>query len=460
MLAEPYRIKVVEPIKMTSREQRQDILVRAGYNLFMVRAEDIYIDLLTDSGTSAMSQNQWAGIMSGDESYAGCRNFFHLENTVKKLFGFECFVPTHQGRPSENILFTLMVKEGDSVPNNMHFDSTRAHVIDKGGIPADLIIDEAYDLQKQHPFKGNMDVDKLKDFIRKTGDAQVPLIMLTLTNNTGGGQPVSMANIREVRQIADKHAIPLFFDAARFAENAFFIKQREPGYENSSIAEIVTEMMGYADGFTMSCKKDGLVNMGGLLAMRDKAMFERAKQLLILMEGFPTYGGLSGRDLEALSIGLEEVIQEDYLAWRVGQVQYLGDRLKSGGVPLSEPIGGHAVYIDIKKFFPRLGQEFFPDNAFATALYLEAGIRTAALGSTAFAHKDDTTGKMVYPELELVRLTIPRRVYTNSHMDFVAESVIELHKKRETVAGLRVIYAPPVLRHFTARFEPVNPRKI
>jgi tyrosine phenol-lyase len=456
MLAEPYRIKVVEPIKMMTREEREARIKEAGYNMFMIRAEDVYIDLLSDSGTSAMSQEQWAGMMIGDESYAGCRNFFHLKDTVKELFGFEYFVPTHQGRPSENILFTLLVKDGSFVPSNMHFDSTRAHVLNKGGIPQDLVVDDAYDLQKQQPFKGNMDVDRLEELIKDVGQAKVPLIMLTLTNNAGGGQPVSLANMKEVRAVADKYNIPLFLDAARFAENAYFIKIRENGFSRYSIEEIVLEMMGLADGFTMSCKKDGLVNMGGLLAMRDKDLFERSKQLLILLEGFPTYGGLSGRDLEALSIGLREVVKEDYLAWRIGQVQYLGKRLLDAGIPLSRPVGGHAVYIDIKGFFPHLRQEVFPDNAFATALYLEAGIRTAALGSTAFSHKDENTGSMVYPALELVRLAIPRRVYTNNHMDLVARAVIGLYKKRETIKGLVLTYDPPVLRHFSARFEPLR----
>jgi tyrosine phenol-lyase len=456
MLAEPYRIKVVEPIKMMTREEREARIKEAGYNMFMIRAEDVYIDLLSDSGTSAMSQEQWAGMMIGDESYAGCRNFFHLKDTVKELFGFEYFVPTHQGRPSENILFTLLVKDGSFVPSNMHFDSTRAHVLNKGGIPQDLVVEDAYDLQKQQPFKGNMDVDRLEELIKDVGQAKVPLIMLTLTNNAGGGQPVSLANMKEVRAVADKYNIPLFLDAARFAENAYFIKIRENGFSRYSIEEIVLEMMGLADGFTMSCKKDGLVNMGGLLAMRDKDLFERSKQLLILLEGFPTYGGLSGRDLEALSIGLREVVKEDYLAWRIGQVQYLGKRLLDAGIPLSRPVGGHAVYIDIKGFFPHLRQEVFPDNAFATALYLEAGIRTAALGSTAFSHKDENTGSMVYPALELVRLAIPRRVYTNNHMDLVARAVIGLYKKRETIKGLVLTYDPPVLRHFSARFEPLR----
>ncbi len=456
VFAEPYRIKVVEPIKMTTKEERKRILKEAGYNLFLVKAEDIYIDLLTDSGTSAMSHYQWAGLMIGDESYAGCRNFFHLKDTVKELFGFEYFVPTHQGRPAENILFTLTIKPGDYVPNNMHFDSTRAHVIDKGGIPVDLVIDEAYDIENEHPFKGNMDISKLEDFIKKVGREKIPLIMITLTNNTGGGQPVSMKNIREVKEVAEKYGIPLFFDAARFAENAFFIKEREAEFRNKSIKEIVFEMMSYADGFTMSCKKDGLVNIGGLLAMRDKTLFERAKQLLILMEGFPTYGGLAGRDLEALSIGLREVIDETYLHWRISQVRYLGQKLRNAGIPIILPIGGHAVYIDIKRFLPHIPQNQFPDNAFATNLYLEAGIRSAALGSTAFAEKDKKTGRVKYPRLELVRLTIPRRVYTNSHMDYVAEAVTELYKKRDQITGLKIVYEPEVMRHFSARFMPIG----
>ena len=456
VFAEPYRIKVVEPIRMTSREERERIIQEAGYNLFMVKAEGIYIDLLTDSGTNAMSHYQWAGLMIGDESYAGCRNFFHLKDVVKGLFGFDYFVPTHQGRPAENILFMLTIKPGDYVPNNMHFDSTRAHVIDKGGVPVDLVIDEAYDLENGHPFKGDMDVDKLKDFIEKKGRDKIPLIMLTLTNNTGGGHPVSLKNIKEVKEVADSYNIPIFFDAARFAENAYFIKQREPGYGSKSIKDIVLEMMSYADGFTMSCKKDGLVNIGGLLAMRDKNLFERSKQLLILMEGFPTYGGLAGRDLEALAIGLREVVDEQYLSWRIGQVRYLGENLKERGVPVSLPIGGHAVYVDIKRFLPHVPQSLFPDNAFATSLYVEAGIRTAALGSTAFAEKDKETGEIKYPELELVRLTIPRRVYTNSHMDYVVEAVTELYRKRDNIKGLRVVYEPEVLRHFSARFEPVR----
>jgi len=453
MHAEPYKIKVVEPIKLVTRKKREEILKKAGYNVFLIKSEDIYIDLLTDSGTSAMSHNQWAGLMRGDEAYSGSRSFYTLSKTVQNIFGFSYFVPTHQGRPAENILFRLMVKEGDYVPNNMHFDTTRAHVIDKKAIPVDLVIEEAYDPQSQYPFKGNMDVIKLRDFIKDVGAEKIPLVMITITCNSCGGQPVSMDNIKKVRKITEEYNIPLFYDAARFSENAWFIKKREKGYKNKSIPEIVREMMSYVDGFTMSCKKDGLVNIGGLLAMNDKILFEKVKQQLILIEGFPTYGGLAGRDLEAMGIGLMEALDEYYLAWRVGQVEYLGKMLLIAGIPIIEPIGGHAVYIDLKRFLPHVPPNMFPDNAFSAALYLEGGIRSAALGSTAFAHKNEKNGEITYPKLEIARLTIPRRVYTNSHMDIVADAVIKLYKNREKIKGLKIIYETPALRHFTAMFE-------
>lgn len=456
MQAEPYKIKVVESIKILTRKERAEVLRKVGYNVFSVKSEDIYLDLLTDSGTSAMSDNQWAGLMKGDETYAGSRSFYRLKKMVKDIFGFSYFVPTHQGRPAENILFRLMVKKGDYVPNNMHFDTTRAHVFDKDAIPVDLVIDEAYNPQTHHPFKGNMDVTKLRDFIIDVGPEKIPLIMITITCNSCGGQPVSLANIHEVRKVADEYKIPLFFDAARFSENAWFIKKREKEYKNKSILEIVRKMMSYVDGFTMSCKKDGLVNIGGLLAINDKALFEKVKQQLILLEGFPTYGGLAGRDLEALRIGLTEVIDQYYLEWRVGQVEYLGNRLLDAGVPIIEPIGGHAIYIDLKSFLPKIPPSQFPDNAFAAALYLEGGIRSAPLGSTAFAYKNEETGEITYPKLELVRLTIPRRVYTNSHMDIVADSVIKLYKNREKIKGLKIVYETPALRHFSARFEKLS----
>ena len=460
MHAEPYKIKVVEPIKLITRKEREEILKKAGYNVFLVKSEDIYIDLLTDSGTSAMSHNQWAGLMRGDEAYSGSRSFYTLSKTVQDIFGFSYFVPTHQGRPAENILFRLMVKGGDYVPNNMHFDTTRAHVIDKKAIPVDLVIEEAYDPRSQHPFKGNMDVIKLRDFIKDVGAEKIPLVMITVTCNSCGGQPVSMANIRKVREVTEEYNIPLFYDAARFSENAWFIKKREKGYKNKSIPEIVREMMSYVDGCTMSCKKDGLVNIGGLLAMNDKTLFEKVKQQLILFEGFPTYGGLAGRDLEAMSIGLMEILDEYYLAWRVGQVEYLGRRLLDAIVPVIEPIGGHAVYIDLKRFLPHIPPSQFPDNAFAAELYLEGGIRSAALGSTAFAHKHEKTGEITYPKLELARMTIPRRVYTNSHMDIVADAVIKLYENKDKIKGLNMVYETPALRHFTARFKQLKDQEV
>lgn len=456
MRAEPYKIKVIEPIKLITREEREEILKKAGYNVFLIKSDDIYIDLLTDSGTSAMSHNQWAGLMKGDEAYAGSSSFYNLEKTVKEIFGVSYFVPTHQGRPAENILFRLMVKDGDYVPNNMHFDTTRAHVFDKRAIPVDLVIEEAYDPQSNYPFKGNMDILKLKELIKDVGIEKIPLVMMTITCNSCGGQPVSMKNIIEVRKATEKYNIPLFFDAARFAENAWFIKKREKGYEKKSIPEVVRNMMSHVDGFTMSCKKDGLVNIGGLLAMNDKNLFEKVKQQLILFEGFPTYGGLAGRDLEALKIGLMEVLNENYLEWRVGQVEYLGKKLLNAGIPIIEPIGGHAVYIDLKRFLPHVPPHLFPDNAFSAALYLEGGIRSAPLGSTAFAQKNEKNGEITYPKLELVRLTIPRRVYTNSHMDIVADAAIKLYENKDKIKGLNMVYETPALRHFTARFKQLN----
>lgn len=453
MRAEPYKIKVIEPIKLITRKEREEILKKAGYNVFLIKSDDIYIDLLTDSGTSAMSHNQWAGLMKGDEAYAGSSSFYNLEKTVKEIFGVSYFVPAHQGRPTENILFRLMVKDGDYVPNNMHFDTTRAHVVDKRAIPVDLVIEEAYDPQSNYPFKGNMDILKLKELIKDVGIEKIPLVMITITCNSCGGQPVSMKNIIEVRKVTEKYNIPFFFDAARFSENAWFIKKREKGYENKSIPEIIRNMMSHIDGFTMSCKKDGLVNIGGLLAMNDKNLFEKVKQQLILFEGFPTYGGLAGRDLEALKIGLMEAINENYLEWRVGQVEYLGEKLLKAGIPIIEPIGGHAVYIDLKRFLPHVHPHLFPDNAFSATLYLEGGIRSAPLGSTAFAHKNEKNGNITYPKLELVRLTIPRRVYTNSHMDIVADAVIKLYENKDKIKGLDIVYETPALRHFTARFK-------
>jgi tryptophanase len=452
---EPFKIKSVEPIHQLEAQERDEILRQAGYNLFAVQAEDVYIDLLTDSGTTAMSDNQWAGMMLGDESYAGCRNFFNLEEAIVSITGFHKFVPTHQGRAAENILFSCMVESGHSVPNNMHFDTTQANIIARGGQPVDLVSDQGLDPTAHAPFKGNIDLDKLEAFIEEVGAENIPLGMLTVTNNSGGGQPVSMDNIRATSDVLHRHGIPLFLDACRYAENAYFIKRRDPGYANTPVLEIAREMFSYADGCTMSAKKDALVNIGGFLAMNDDALFERVRQELIIREGFPTYGGLAGRDLEAIARGLWEGLNERYLFYRIKHTEYLGDRLKEEGIPILEPPGGHAVYLDAKRFLPHIAQQHLPGQALVCALYSEGGIRGVEIGSVMFAHEEPQTGKMVYPELELVRLAIPRRVYTQAHLDFVVETCRRIHMHREEVKGLRYTYAPRLLRHFTARFEPV-----
>lgn len=455
--AEPYRIKVVEPIKMTTRAEREQILNKAHYNIFNIPAENVYIDLLTDSGTSAMSQDQWAGIMMGDESYAGCRNWFHLEETIKEITGYKYVIPTHQGRPAENILTLIHIRPGLSALGNMFFDSTHAHVETKGGLPRDLVIDEGLNPEVDHPFKGNIDIGKLEDYIKKEGREKIALILITVTCNNNGGQPVSMENLRAVREIADKYGLPFYLDAARFAENAFFIKLRESGYANKSIKEITREMFSYADGCTMSAKKDGLVNIGGFLALNDESKYRQAQQYLILMEGFVTYGGLAGRDLEALAIGLKEVLNEDYMANRVRQVHYLGNQLLEAGVPVVKPFGGHCVMLDMKRFLPHIPQVQFPSEAFAAEFYLDSGTRVIGLGQLAFGSEDKESGKVVYSPLELVRMAIPRRVYTDNHMNVVAKSAIRVYQRREQIRGMRIAWAPPVLRHFTAHLEPITP---
>jgi len=452
---EPFRIKVVEPMRQTTRAEREGILRQAGYNLFAVRAVDVYVDLLTDSGTSAMSDSQWAGIMLGDESYAGCRNFFNLEEAIRSITGFEHFVPTHQGRAAENVLFTCTVEPGQAVPSNMHFDTTQANVIARGGDPVNLIAEEGLDPANRAPFKGDIDLGKLEAFIQQTGPANVPLGMLTVTNNSGGGQPVSMGNIRATAEILHRYDIPFFLDACRYAENAYFIKQRDPDYADTPVLDIAREMFSYADGCTMSAKKDALVNIGGFLAMNDEALFEQVQQELIIREGFPTYGGLAGRDLEAVARGLWEGIDEQYLAYRLAHTKYLADRLEEEGVPILVPAGGHAVYLDARRFLPHIPQAELPGQALTCALYREGGIRGVEIGSVMFAREDPETGEMVYPELELVRLAIPRRVYTQAHLDYVVETCQRLYEAREAVGGLRYTYAPRLLRHFTARFEPV-----
>ena len=452
---EPFRIKMVEPLRRTSVEDRERALREAGHNVFALRAEDVYIDLLTDSGTGAMSDRQWGAALTGDESYAGARSFFHLADAMREVFGFRHFVPTHQGRAAENILCAVLLRPGQHVPSNMHFDTTQANVLAREGIPENLVVAEASDPRDRHPFKGNMDLARLTEFIERIGAANIPFGMITITNNAGGGQPVSLENLRGVSAIYRRNGIPFYIDACRYAENAYFIREREPDQHGRPLREIVREVFTLADGATMSAKKDALVNIGGFLAMNDDEVYQRVCNELILREGFPTYGGLAGRDLEAMAVGLLEGLEEEYLEYRVGQTRYLGEKLLSAGIPIVEPPGGHAIYIDAGALLPHIPHGEFPGQALCVELYRLGGIRGVEIGSTMFARRDPHTGETHYPDLELVRLALPRRVYTQAHLDYVVDVAAQVRERRESLRGLRLTYAPPLLRHFTCRFEPL-----
>ncbi|MBK9570859.1 MAG: tryptophanase [Chitinophagaceae bacterium] len=456
-IIEPFRIKSVEPIYFTTKEERKAILEKACYNPFRIHAKDVLIDLLTDSGTSAMSSNQWAGIMQGDESYAGSESFFHFDNTIKQITGMPLVIPTHQGRAAEKIIFTILGGKGKYFISNTLFDTTRANIEFSGAEGIDLICEEGKHPTIPAPFKGNMDVEALKKVIKEKGPANIPMVIITVTNNSGGGQPVSMQNIKEVRQVCTENKIPLYIDACRFAENSYFIKLREEGYADKSVPEIALELFSYADGCTMSAKKDAFANIGGFLAMRDLDLAIRCRNLLIITEGFTTYGGLAGRDLEAIAIGLQEVMDENYLHYRIRSIEYLTNKLIAAGVPVMQPAGGHAVYIDAKEFLPDIPVDQYPGQALVGALYLEGGIRSVEIGSLMFGNMPgDETGKLIPAQMELVRLAIPRRVYTQSHIDYVSEVIIDVFNKRNTLKGLTIIEETPMLRHFTAKLKPVQ----
>ena len=452
--AEPYKIKMVELVHISSYEERKKALEEAGYNTFLLRSRDVYIDLLTDSGTSAMSDRQWAGIMMGDEAYAGSENFYHLEETIQKYYGYKHIVPTHQGRAAEHIISQLMIKKGDIIPGNMYFTTTKLHQELAGGKFVDVIIDEAHDPDSEHPFKGDIDLKKLQKVIDTHGPEKIPYVAVATAVNMAGGQPISLKNLKAVRELTNKYKIKIIHDMTRVAENAFFIKDREPGYANKSTSEIVREICDLTDGATMSAKKDALVNIGGFLAVNDYELFEKARNMVVIYEGLHTYGGLAGRDMEAMSIGISESVDEDHIRARVGQVVYLGNKLIEMGVPVVKPIGSHGVFLNAKKFLPHLTQDMFPAQALAAEIYLDSGVRTMERGIVS-AGRNSETGKHNYPNLELVRVTIPRRVYTQAHMDVVAESIEQVFEHRDKIRGLKMVYEPEYLRFFQARFEKI-----
>ena len=452
--AEPWKIKMVEPIRQIPAQARARVMAEAGYNTFLLRSEDVYIDLLTDSGTSAMSDRQWAGLMLGDEAYAGSRNFYHLVDAIQTYYGYQHVVPTHQGRGAEHLISQALIKPGDYIPGNMYFTTTRLHQELAGGTFVDVIIDEAHDPMHLHPFKGNIDLGKLQALIERVGAEHIPYVSVAGTVNMAGGQPISMANIKDVYEMAHKHGIRVYLDATRMMENAFFIQEREPGYEDKTVAEILKEFCSYTDGAWMSAKKDNLVNIGGWLATNEEDVFEKARNMVVVYEGLHTYGGMAGRDMEALAIGIAEAVQDDYVQARVGQVRYLGELLVDWGIPIVQPIGGHAIFLDAKRFYPHIEQDAYPAQVLAAEIYMDSGVRTMERGVVS-AGRDPETGKNRHPKLELVRITIPRRVYTQAHMDVVAESIKSVWDNRESARGLKMVYEPKYLRFFQARFEPL-----
>ena len=452
--AEPYKIKMVEPVRMTSREEREKAIREAYYNTFLLKSRDVYIDLLTDSGTSAMSDRQWAGMMLGDEAYAGSENFYHLEEAVRKYYGYKYVIPTHQGRGAEHIISQILIKKGDLIPGNMYFTTTKLHQELAGGTFIDVIIPEAHDPEHEHPFKGNIDLQKLEEVIKLHGTDKIPYISMATAVNMAGGQPLSLTNLKELRDLTSRYGIPIIHDMTRVAENAYFIKEREPGYQDKSIATIVKEICDLTDGATMSAKKDALVNIGGFLAVNDEELYEKAMNMVVVYEGLHTYGGMAGRDMEALARGISESVNQDHIRARVGQVLYLGQKIIDMGIPIVKPVGGHGVFLNARKFLPHLSQDLFPAQSLASEIYLDSGVRTMERGVVS-AGRNLETGKHNYPNLELVRLTIPRRVYTQAHMDVVAESVEEVYLKRKKIKGLKMVFEPRYLRFFQARFEKI-----